>query len=459
MLRSSSLRPLVVSRSSMAILLGLTLFVLLAAVGFATVASVDRAGRAREQARAALVSSTRLLAAVVDIETGQRGYVLSGDPGYLEPYTDALQRYPALLAQLHRDVAGIAPAEPSLVGLDALVEQRVAIARDAVAIRRTAGADAARRAMEVHHGRDLTQALRRRIAHLDAQLEATIARWDAQASRVQREARWTAGGLALLGTLVILASIVVLEREHARRARAELALQEANARLEVRVGERTAELEQARRQLQTFARRLDRQVEGERRRLAREVHDQLGQVFTALKLTLSHAAARHPQAAEPLGQAIALLDEGVITARRIASELRPPLLDDLGLAAAIEHRGQRFQDETGVACEVDVVDAEGLNAEQSLQLFRIVQESLTNVARHAAASKVRIEGCVDGMQYRLGVADNGRGMAEPRPSSLGMLSILERTLLSGGVLTVDSVPGQGTRIEVRLPLQAQGEAA
>lgn len=267
----------------------------------------------------------------------------------------------------------------------------------------------------------------------------------------------TAIAEVVLVAALLLAATAALRREWRRRTRAERELQEANARLEARVDERTAELDLARRQLQTFARRLDRQVEGERRRLAREVHDQLGQIFTALKLTLSHTAHRHPEAAASIGQAIVLLDEGVATARRIASELRPPLLDDLGLAAAIDHRAQRFQDETGVACTVDVEAPEALAPEQSLQLFRIVQESLTNVARHAAASHVRIEGRVEGGRYRLAVIDDGRGMAEPRPSSLGMLSILERTLLSGGVLTVDSAPGRGTRIEVGLPLQALGD--
>lgn len=448
-----------ISRSSWAIVLGLALFVLLAGTAFSAVTAIDRASRARDDARAALLTSTELLANTVDIETGQRGYMLTGDPEYLQPYEVALARYRGLLVQFDRHMARVEGATQRAAGVAALVERRVDIARRVVEIRRTQDLATAWSAAERYQGGRVTGALRTRLAALDAHLEAAVARWDARTQDIKREVRWTGGGLTLLGTLLIAMSVMQLEREHRRRANAEAALQDANAQLELRVAARTAELEQARRQLQTFARRLDRQVESERRRLAREVHDQLGQVFTALKLTLSNTARHHPSAAEPLGQAVALLDEGVVTARRIASELRPPLLDDLGLGAAIEHRGQRFQDETGVRCEVDVDGAEGLNAEQSLQLFRIVQESLTNVARHAGASTVRIEGRVEGGQYRLSVEDDGRGMVEPRPSSLGMLSILERTLLSGGVLGVDSVPGRGTRIEVRLPLQAQGETA
>ncbi|GAB6196583.1 CHASE3 domain-containing protein [Lysobacter xanthus] len=447
------------SRSSAAVLLGLALFVVLAAVGFVTIGSVQEASQARDRARDALLTGTRLLSSVLEVETGQRGYVLTGDPSYLAPYYDGIREAPQLVERFRRQVAHMPELQTLAMRIEANVARRIDISQRVVAERHDAGGDAAFRLAVKLAGRNVTQALRSDMANVDARLEASIQRWDRRATGISREARWAAIALTLLGTVLILASVIVLEREHDRRHEAEVALQDANARLEARVLERTAELEQARRQLQTFARRLDRQVESERRRLAREVHDQLGQVFTALKLTLTHTASKHPQAAEPLAQAITLLDEGVVTARRIASELRPPLLDDLGLGPAIDHRGQRFLEETGVACDVDVHETDGLSAEQSVQLFRIVQESLTNVARHAAASRVRIEGRVDGAMYRLSVEDNGRGMAEPRPSSLGMLSILERTLLSGGALVVDSVPGRGTRIEVRLPVLAQGETA
>lgn len=448
-----------ISRAGAALLLGFALFALLAVVGFATVASVERSSRARDSARAALLSSERLLAAVVDVETGQRGFVLTGDPAYLEPYRGGLARHDRALQALHRDIAGLPGMAAHLAGLDERVRQRIGIARHIVATRETAGAGVARRQMEELQGKQVTDAIRRQVAGLQRSLLEAIAGWEARTAEVTLRARWTAGALALLGTALILAGILVMEQERSRRRDAERALQEANLGLEARVAQRTAELELAREQLQTFARRLDRQVEGERRRLAREVHDQLGQVFTALKLTLANLATRHPEAAAPVGGAMDLLDEGVVTARRIASELRPPLLDDLGLAAAIEHRAQRFHEESGLRCEVDLRDADRLTPEQSLQLFRIVQELLTNVARHARATRVSIDGGIDEGAYRLVVADDGRGMGEPRPSSLGMLSILERTLLSGGVLAVDSAPGHGTRIDVRLPLRPQGETS
>lgn len=153
----------------------------------------------------------------------------------------------------------------------------------------------------------------------------------------------------------------------------------------------------------------------------------------------------------------AVLGEGIATVRRISAALRPPLLDDLGLEAALGLAGRQFAERTGLACEVELADAGRLNADQANQLYRIAQEALTNVARHAQAARVRIEGAVVGGEYRLAVEDDGVGMKPQARSSLGLPSMRERAALAGGELHIGPCAAGGVRVEARVPFAAEGE--
>lgn len=214
-----------------------------------------------------------------------------------------------------------------------------------------------------------------------------------------------------------------------------------------------ASIDRDRRRIDGFAVAQDRAIEQERRRLAREVHDQLGQVFTAIKLI----AQSIPRAAYPPGQEAALgqaLELGIASARRITAELRPPLLDDLGLAAALEHYVRDIARAGPPAWAVEVRDAARLGEAQALGLFRIVQEAVTNVRRHAGASHVWIHGEADDGHYRLRIEDDGRGFdpAAVRPGALGLTGMRERARLLDGQCVVRPRAGGGAVVEVRLPL-------
>jgi PAS domain S-box-containing protein len=220
-------------------------------------------------------------------------------------------------------------------------------------------------------------------------------------------------------------------------------------------------LRQARDDLRAFARRLDRDIEQERRRLAREVHDQLGQLFTALKILVTRLAGRsaEPSAIEAgLRETSQLLDEGVQISRRLAAELRPAVLDDLGLTAAVEVLAQGFAAKTGLACQVSMTEDPRLDAAASLQLYRLIQEALTNVARHAGAHRVEIRGAPQDGRYLLSVDDDGRGLAAPPPQgSFGLTSMTERAELIGAAFQLLPSPLGGVRVEVTLPLQGRAE--
>jgi len=213
-------------------------------------------------------------------------------------------------------------------------------------------------------------------------------------------------------------------------------------------------------QLRALAARLEHVREEERTNVAREIHDELGQALTSIKIDLAALVEDLPSGTNPaVARAKAVMqvvDDTIQRVRRISTELRPGVLDDLGLVAAVEWAAGAFQKRTGVKCDVSVPpeDELPLDRERATALFRILQETLTNVARHAKATHVRIRLTTYDHTVALEVRDNGRGIDEGRifgPQSLGMLGMKERAFLLGGELVIESTPRAGTTVIVRIP--------
>ena len=207
--------------------------------------------------------------------------------------------------------------------------------------------------------------------------------------------------------------------------------------------------------------------EQEKSRFARELHDELGQALTALKIDVSWLREHLGHAPEAvlakLGAMQLLLDGTVAAARRISSDLRPLMLDDLGLVAACEWLAHNFQQRTGVPCELVLGSGElDLADPYATAVFRVLQESLTNIAKHAQATQVeatleRGDGTVI-----LTVRDNGRGfrVSDPRKQgSYGLVGLRERAFLLGGDIRIESEPGRGTCVEMRMPMDERVESA
>lgn len=219
------------------------------------------------------------------------------------------------------------------------------------------------------------------------------------------------------------------------------------------------ERERAREELAAFAAEASGVREQEKTRIARELHDELAQSLTALKMDTiwlrDHLEVDPAGARAKLEQMLAMLDTSVASTRRIAADLRPLLLDDLGLAPAIEWLVQNFSQRTGVACELDIDEALELQEPYATAVFRIVQESLTNVGKHSRAAQVRVRVAREGDEMVLSVQDNGIGfhLSDPRkPQSLGLVGLRERAHLLKGAVRVSSTPGQGTLVEARIPV-------
>lgn len=241
---------------------------------------------------------------------------------------------------------------------------------------------------------------------------------------------------------VAMSNLIALAYEQWERRRAEEQLQQSQDRL------------------RNLTARLESVQEEERTRIAREVHDELGQALTAVKLELSRLRDQLPQAplslVDTLQSIYALVDTTIQSVRRIATELRPVVLDQLGLVPAIEWQAREFQSRTAIQCTLDIyLRSVSLSQAGSTAMFRIFQEILTNVARHARASAVNINLQEQAGALVLEVRDNGRGVTDAElsnPKSLGLVGMRERALLLGGETTIKGTPGKGTTVKVRIPL-------
>ena len=199
--------------------------------------------------------------------------------------------------------------------------------------------------------------------------------------------------------------------------------------------------------------------EQERTRIAREIHDDLGGNLTAIKMAVAMLARRlpaeQPQLAEKAAYVDSLVDRTIEAVHRISLDLRPPMLD-FGIVAALEWQVKEFESQVGIACHFDAheVDIE-LSPDHAIALFRIFQEALTNIAKHAGASRVDIRLERVGSRLALQIVDNGHGIAEVdrgKPGSFGLRSMSERARALGGTMTLSRAPGGGTMVAIDIEL-------
>lgn len=211
--------------------------------------------------------------------------------------------------------------------------------------------------------------------------------------------------------------------------------------------------------------RMERTKEEERKRIARELHDEFGQLLTGLKLDLATlgkqlakgAAMPQPELIEKLQSMTSLVDDSIQLVRKVASSLRPSILDDFGLVPALQWQAREFEARAGIPCETvlspDLTQRE-LDSDRSTALFRIAQELLTNVMRHAHASHVRLALREESDGLLLEVSDNGRGIKKQEyvdPTTLGLRGMQERVALFGGTLHIDGDPETGTTVRAWMP--------
>jgi signal transduction histidine kinase len=221
------------------------------------------------------------------------------------------------------------------------------------------------------------------------------------------------------------------------------------------------ELERSHQQLRKLSAHIELIREEERKSISREIHDELGQSLTALKMDLSWLNRRVKEGDESIPKKIhsmsSLIDDTIQSVKKISTYLRPAMLDDLGLPAAIEWYTDDFKERTGILCTITIVPENiSIDSEVAITLYRIIQEALTNVARHSGASKVHINMSEEDGHLLLLVNDNGIGITEEmeeKPTSLGILGMKERMHHLGGTIKITGKQGQGTTVRVLVPIE------
>ena len=239
-------------------------------------------------------------------------------------------------------------------------------------------------------------------------------------------------------------------------------LNQANILLRKEVEERASaehQLKIIREQLRNLSNHLQNIREEEKTRIAREVHDELGQSLTALKMDLvclkQELPGLQPDLQERIQTMSGLIDSTITSVQRISSELRPQILDVMGLCEAISWQAREYQKRTTLRFDLNCEQV-SINKELTTELFRIFQEALTNVVRHSRADRVCVSLHQNAEQITLEIGDNGQGMPPEKinaPQSLGLIGIRERVLFFGGEVEFQGEPGKGTRVIVKTPLK------
>jgi signal transduction histidine kinase len=436
------------------LVIGLFSFIYTAARGLQSIEQIDSHNTASRQALQNSILIGETMSLLKDIETGQRGFIITGDEAFLSPYKAAKGRFNETYTQLTENLSIAQKNQYSHQRLDDLVQKRIHHAEHLIDERRTRGTAILQNPSLYQEGKFLMDEIRVEIGVLQkAQMNLSSERIQ-QAQDVQMRSQNLNFWLSVWGTALLFISALFLIREKRIRDIAQQTLKNANLLLERTVQDRTLQLQNALSRIKKFAMELDESVETERRRLAREVHDQLGQIFTSLKLVMvGFKNGATENLTEKAAEVTQLLDEGINVARRISSELRPALLDDFGLAAAVEHYAKIFMSRGGPKMTVNITHDRSLSAQQANQLFRILQEASINVLRHAKAENIAIEGRFLKGAYEFCITDDGIGPQPIRKDASGVRNMRERAALVGGTMQFGPVTPNGTRITVLVPMQ------
>ena len=395
---------------------------------------------------------------VMDAESSLRGYFLSGQEAYLGPYRAAPLEINKQFKELDSLLAQNPSQRTNLAQLRAMVQRKMAQLVQADDAYRMGGLREIVRMAETEDMKAAMDEIRLQVVIMvKEQNESVVQRSDAFYDEYLN-AVILGIGINLCAIMVLALFYRLVRDSYLTRVQTERALQFANENLESTVAARTE-------QLSVLSRHLIRVSEVEKAKLARELHDEMGANLTSIGMNIGAVSEAlkhsHPEQAAILERARATLVDTVELKRRIIEDLRPSLLDHLGLAAALESYGDEFASVSGVNCEVLIEgDVDAAAPMPSIAVFRIVQESLNNVAKYAKASNVVVHLAREERGLALEIADDGIGIAEEdaaKPKSHGLLGMRERALLLGGSLQIRrGKSGAGTCIEAYIPIDADG---
>lgn len=402
-----------------------------------------------DEMQATRVEVRRLQLMLQSAEAGQRGYMLTGQREYKEPYEQANAQFEPQLTRLRALFADDADVQTNMREIEDLTRRKASELKTTVELFEGGNVTAALEVVKTGIGLDHMRALDALVSHTATLEEIKMAYSRHDLINTLLINRFGIAALVLASLLSLAWTFKQSKRLDLAREEQRAELQRERDRLETEVERRTQDLTELARHLQTVR-------EDERSRLARELHDELGGLLTAAKLDVARVKSRlkgaPPEIGERIGHLVQSLDAGIALKRRIIEDLRPSTLSNLGLTAALEVLCRDFARRTEVKVQTDI-DEVALAEDVQLTAYRVVQEALTNVAKYARASGVSVQLRDDNSVARLSVRDDGAGFdTEGVPiRARGLAGMRFRVASHGGRLELSSRPGQGTTIEVQLP--------
>lgn len=386
---------------------------------------------------------------ILDAETGQRGFLLTGDERYLEPYTNAINHVNQELDLLRQIFTPYKEQLAEFGIMSRHISRKLAELDLSIRMRRENKEEAWRFVLSTDVGKEHMQAIRDQTTKLAA---ASIRKMEQGHAQIKQTLLLSRIGVSILAIVGLLAFYMYLLQTRAllnAGIREQQSLQRERDQLDLQVRERTANLAE-------LATHLQNVREDERGHLARELHDELGALLTAAKLDVarlkSRLSATQPEAIERLAHLTTTLNSGIALKRRIVEDLRPSSLSHLGLVASLEILAREFGQRADLTITTDLENVD-LGGSAQLTVYRLVQESLTNIGKYAEATQIviRLEN-MDGY-ITVEVRDNGNGFDSNavNPNSHGLTGMRHRVEAAGGRLTVTTSPQAGTRISAVLP--------
>ena len=397
---------------------------------------------------------------VTDAESSLRGYFLSGSEAYLGPWRAAPAEIEGKLTELDTLLADSASQKRNLAQLRTLLARKMGNLNDTLEVYRIGGLEDIVKIARMSDDKAVMDEIRLLTVIMVNEQNELIARRGDGFYEEYRNAVLIGIGTNVGAILVLLLFYRLVRDSYSNRVEAERALQQSNENLETTVAQRTE-------QLSVLSRHLINVSEVEKVKLSRELHDEMGANLTSISMNIMAVNAKlkqsHPELAATLEHARMTLNETVELKRRIIEDLRPSLLDNLGLSAALDAYCKDFAGASGLECDV-LVDGlvDQAAPSNSIAVFRIVQESLNNVAKYADARHVTVHLAREGDMLALEVTDDGVGIdidAAAKPKSHGLVGMRERAMLLGGSFSVErGVNDVGTRVCAQVPLGNRDDA-
>jgi len=391
----------------------------------------------------------RLFEGLVDAETGQRGYLLTGRVEFLQPYSGGIVQVEKAIQSLSTTRADEPETVVLLARIQRLAEGRLALLAHTIQLHDSGKHAAAIEIVAGGEGKRLMDELRTSIGELQ---QTSIHAVASSRTEIYATLMFSRIGMAVLSTLCVIGLIMYLRQAKillAHHQELKRAVQTERDRLEIEVMQRTAQLTELTHHLQTAR-------EDERNRLARNLHDELGALLTSAKLDAarirSRLAGTAPEALERLAHLVETLNSSIALGRRIIEDLRPSTLGNLGLLATLEILAREYAEHSGIAVHCTLAPVR-LQASAELMVYRLAQEAITNISKYAQANQVWIELSARDGQVEVSVRDDGVGFDSQRVrgGAYGLLGMRFRVESEGGSLSVRSAPGQGTELRASLP--------